>query len=86
MTAARTCTAVFTVPCVNPGGINWCYASIQAAVDAVQPGSVIMIAAGTYGENVGIGKSLTLQGAGAGSAIVDGGGVERYLRSVQMWP
>jgi hypothetical protein len=74
MTAARTCTAVFTLPCVNPGGTDGCYPSLQAAVDALQALNNIRIAAGIYDETVVIAKSLTLQGEGAGSTIVDGGG------------
>ncbi len=42
------------------------YATIQAAVDAAKPGAVIDVDAGTYSENVGIYKALTLRGAQAG--------------------
>src|SRR5262245_538487 len=63
--------------CVNPGGTSGCFASIQAAVDAADLFDVIDVAAGTYTESIAIGPGhiLTLQGAGVGATIVDGGGV-----------
>src|SRR5688572_33424639 len=42
------------------------YATIQAAVDAALPGSVINVDAGSYEEQVYVGKSLTIRGAQAG--------------------
>lgn len=45
---------------------------IQDAVDAMDDGSVIKVLSGTFLENVMIDKSLTLEGAGSDSTIVDG--------------
>jgi hypothetical protein len=56
---------------VDPGG-GGDYTTIQGAVD--DPGcTTINVGAGTYNENVAIARSLTLQGAGATSTIIDGG-------------
>ncbi|MCX8103063.1 MAG: right-handed parallel beta-helix repeat-containing protein [Candidatus Bipolaricaulota bacterium] len=47
------------------------YQTIQAAINAAQPGDLILIAPGTYRENLTIRKSIELRGADAG-VIVDG--------------
>ena len=46
--------------------------SIQEAIRVARPGGVIEVAAGTYTENLKIGKSLTLRGAGAGKTVIKG--------------
>jgi regulation of enolase protein 1 (concanavalin A-like superfamily) len=43
------------------------YATIQAAVDAALPGGIINVDAGSYAEQVYVGKSLTIRGAQAGN-------------------
>lgn len=49
--------------------------SIQAAVNAASAHDAIHVDAGTYNESqIGIAKGLTLQGAGASSTVIDGGG------------
>jgi pectin methylesterase-like acyl-CoA thioesterase len=48
--------------CVNLGGTDGCYASIQAAVDAAVDGDTIQVAEGIYYETVELTKSLTLEG------------------------
>src|SRR5207249_8845278 len=42
------------------------FATIQAAVNAATPGSIINVDAGTYSEQVTINKQLTIRGAQAG--------------------
>ena len=68
---ALTAPSAAATLCVNPSGSHGCYSKIQSAVNAATPGSVIHVAAGTYKEQVTVGKRLELIGAGAGHAIID---------------
>ncbi|MFL5803509.1 MAG: hypothetical protein ACJ8CR_17420, partial [Roseiflexaceae bacterium] len=61
---------------VGAGGAT--YATIQAAIDDTGC-TTINVAAGTYAEHMTIGRSLTLNGAGAGSTIIDGSETDRVL-------
>jgi parallel beta-helix repeat protein len=47
------------------------YPTIQAGVNAANPGDTILVSSGTYKENVIITKSLNLVGAGSGTTIID---------------
>ncbi len=47
------------------------YPTIQSAIDAAARGNVIMVAPGTYNENVVMWKPVHLQGAGAGSTFIN---------------
>src|SRR4051794_1655212 len=48
------------------------FTTIQAAVDAANPGDTVSVQPGTYVEDVLIGKSLTLQGASSANTIISG--------------
>jgi parallel beta-helix repeat protein len=63
------------VLCVKPAGKAPCYAKIQLAVNAAAAGDSIDVAAGTYKEDVIIGKQLSLIGAGAADTIIDATGL-----------
>jgi hypothetical protein len=50
------------------------FSQIAPAIVAANPGDTIQVAAGTYGGNLTIDKSLKLVGAGASQTIISGGG------------
>jgi len=58
--------------CVNEGGSDGCYSTIQAAITDASSGDIINIAAGTYSESpVTINKAVTINGANVGKAGSD---------------
>jgi predicted outer membrane repeat protein len=71
-----------TLNVAYPGGgpgLQCAVKTIQKGIELVDPGGTVIVAGGVYGENVDIPKDLTLQGAGAGSTIIDAGSVGRGI-------
>jgi hypothetical protein len=62
----------------NPGTEAQPFATIQWGIEHVAYDGTVHVAAGTYVEPIKISKSLTLEGAGASSTIIDGGGISAY--------
>jgi hypothetical protein len=75
LTFGLSSAAMAATSCVNPGGTAGCYATIGAAVAAAAPNDRINVAAGQYFENVMVGKSVSLVGAGAESTIINARGL-----------
>ncbi len=61
---------------VDPQGS---YTSIQAAIDAANPGDIILVGAGTYNESVNLNKDVTLVGANHGIDGHDPRGAESLI-------
>jgi parallel beta-helix repeat protein len=66
-----------TITVDDSGGAD--HLTIQAAVNAANPGDTVYVYNGTYYENVAIGKNITLMGESREKTIVDGGVVSDVL-------
>ena len=81
---AATLTALLLLPpsllsatswCVNPGGTNGCFASINAAIAQASPYDTINVQPGTYTEDVVVNKPISIVGASRSNTIVDASGL-----------
>jgi parallel beta-helix repeat protein len=65
----------------NCGGLAWGYdafGSIQDALEVVAAGGTVNVAAGTYDEQIVIGKSVGIQGTGGPVITLPGAGLQSY--------
>jgi parallel beta-helix repeat protein len=67
---------------VNNFGQGSQFASIQAAIDAADPGDILNISAGVFTENVTVNKSVNLEGAGQKLLTVIGPGDDARVFSI----
>lgn len=73
--AAGLCqTATAATLCVNPG-MTGCYSKISSAVTAARPGDTILVAPGTYNEDVMVTKPVSLIGEDAATTIINANGL-----------
>lgn len=69
--AAGLCqSATAATLCVNPG-MTGCYSKIGTAVTAAKPGDTILVAPGTYDEDVTITRPVTLIGEDSATTIIN---------------
>jgi hypothetical protein len=61
------------VRCVNTTGSGGCFTSIQAAINAANPGDILQVDSGTYHEHITVTKNLEIYGKGWVSTTIDGG-------------
>lgn len=64
--------------CVNPGGTSGCKSTITAAVNAAAKGDTVLIAPGTYAEDVVIKQSISLIGWNR-ATIIDASGLSNGI-------
>ena len=78
LTTAAVCAiaqgASAATHCVKPGGGSGCFATINGAIAASSPGDTIVVAPGTYAEDVVIDRRVSLLGSGADNTTINAKG------------
>ncbi|MCJ2556757.1 MAG: right-handed parallel beta-helix repeat-containing protein [Candidatus Thermoplasmatota archaeon] len=67
------------------GGGPGNHTTIQAAIDAANPGDTVYVFNGTYFENVVVNKTMSLIGESRDATIIDGGGTTRTAHLLASW-
>lgn len=75
---AAALTAHAATLCVNPGGTSGCKSTINAAIGAASSGDTILVAPGTYKEDVVITKPVALLGSYRAS-VIDASGLSNGI-------
>jgi len=71
--------------CVNPHGTSGCKSTISAAVAAASAGDTILVARGTYKEQVIITKTVALMAQGNAQPVIDATGLSNGIFVNGMW-
>ncbi len=60
------------------------YPTIQQGINAASPDDTVLVAAGTYYENIQMAEGVNLIGSGLGNTIIDGGGLTDVIKALNI--